>query len=268
MKIKEKFDLIERCILECGQWAKENQVNVSRMYKKDGTVLTEVDLYINNKVEKTVTELFPEANFVSEEADIKNIKDGAELTFVLDPIDGTDVYSQGINTYAVALGILDKNRNPIGGFIYCPSYGKASESMFLRLDPGTELLFNGKEYKLTHDKNKLEQAAIGSKCFSTFDFNFTHGKLRCYGSAIIHFIMPIVFDNFQAAICQPACVWDVAASHAILKKYGMDLEYADGKPFIYTDDILYHKGYFENDVFVGTKECRDQLRQIAIPKGK
>ena len=263
MNNKEKFDLIEKCILECGQWAKENQSKVSRMYKKDGTVLTEVDLYINNKVEQTINELFPEANFVSEEADIKNIKKDAELTFVLDPIDGTDVYSQGLSTFAVALGILDKNRNPIGGFICCPCFGKASEGMYLRLDPNEELLFNGQVYKLEKYKDTLEQAAIGSKCFSTFDFNFEHGKLRCYGSAIIHFIMPIIFDNFQAAICQPACVWDIAASHAVLRKFNMQLEYADGRPFIYTDDILYNKGYFENNVFAGTKKCIEQIKEIA-----
>ena len=41
-------------------------------------------------------------------------------TFTIDPIDGTDVYSQGMTGWCVSVGLQDRNLRPMAGIVYAP----------------------------------------------------------------------------------------------------------------------------------------------------
>ena len=251
----DAYDHIARLLSEMGDYACIAQADISRDYKDDGSVLTKTDTTINERVGNALAELFPEANIVTEEA-VRPFNPLAPLTFILDPIDGTDVYSQGLPGWCISLGILDRNRRCIGGMVYAPRWGLSrGEEMFLRLDPGKELLLNGNVLKPRLKHTALEQIAMASHAPRYISIKRFDGKIRCYGSNILHMISPLIHPHIQGAVSVPCFAWDIAGAHALLESQGMTVQYADGAPFLYTDALLFERKAFEGIVLSGTAEA-------------
>lgn len=255
---KSKLDILYEEIVESGRWAEEMQGKISRQYKTDGSILTEADLAISHRIISRIETLFPDCGIISEEESTE-YKENAPFTFVLDPIDGTDVYSLGLPSFAVALGILDRYRKPVGAFISAPRFGIAEHSLNLRLDPGDDMKINGKCFELQGDKDHIKQITIGSKCQRELDFSEFRGKARTFGSTIIHLILPILIPDIQASCNQPCFIWDIASAHAVLLKYGMDISYADGREFTYDDDFVRNSKPLKGIFYAGTAKAREEL---------
>ncbi len=256
---KAKLDLLYSEIVNAGLWAEEMQSKAERSYKADGSVLTEVDSALSKRLISRINELFPDCQVISEEDDTERVAN-PPYTFILDPIDGTDVYSQGLPSFAVSLGIVDENRNPVGAMISAPRFGIATKALNLRLDPGAELLVNDEVFNMKGEKKHLTQIAVSSRGQELIDYDTLKAKARIFGSTIIHLLLPVLLQSFQAAYSTPCYIWDVASSHAVLKHFGMDIEYIDGSKFIY-DDYLYDKNKMKNYIIAGTEEARAELKK-------
>ncbi len=254
----EKLSIIAAAVEEAGRIAFEKQHEIHRSFKHDGSVITEADITISHKLTALIKELFPEAGILSEEEELPPKKD-AEWTFVLDPIDGTDVYSQGLPAFAVSLGILDSERRPVGAYIAAPRFGVASESLFIRMDPGTEPLLNGEHIELTGDKEKVTEITMGSKAYRYLDFSRFDAKIRILGSTILHLLTLVLFPAMEGSIVFPCYAWDIASSHAVIRHFGMDLSYGDGTLLSYTDEMIYERKPFRSALYAGTGKVRDEL---------
>ncbi len=259
------LDELAHVVADCGRWAKAMQASVHRSYKSDGTPVTEVDLEISRRIVEHIEAQLPMCNIVSEES-LSSFEADAPWTFILDPIDGTDVYSQGMPCWAVALGILDDKRNPVGAMISCPRWGLGEEDLFIRLDPGKELLINGERFAGYGAKDEPHQITMGSSGQRHFDFSAFDGKIRIFGSAILHLLAPVIYPHVQGAIVQSCYAWDVAASHAVMRAVSMDLEYVDGRPFVYDDGLLIERNSFEPALYGGNEACITALRRLVPPK--
>ncbi|MDT4762853.1 inositol monophosphatase family protein [Sphaerochaeta sp. PS] len=257
----EKLDILAEAVRSSGLYAQEKQKEITRSYKQDGTVITETDLTISRRIIDVVQTLFPEANIISEET-LTEFDEDAPCTFVLDPIDGTDVYSQGLPCWAVALGILDRNRKPVGAYIAAPRWGVGSDSLFVRLDPGKRVLLNDELFEAHGDKDIPEQITMGSSGQRLMDFSHFYGKIRIFGSSILHMLAPAIYSHIQGCINQSCYVWDITASHAVLLALGMDIEYVDGSEFVYDDDFVLRRKPFGLSFYAGTKACRAEMAKI------
>lgn len=256
---KAKLDLLANEIKKCGLWAKEKQNNLHVSLKEDNTPVTEVDITISRRIITLIRELFPECALISEEEKTETVSN-PPFTFVLDPIDGTDSYSQGLPSFAIALGILNSENIPVGAIIYAPRFGKSTDDgLFLRLDPDGKITLNGKELKIIGDKKELKQITISSTFTQYVDSSLYKGKLRIFGSSIIHLLSPIVFPNIQACVATPCYIWDYAASHALLLSVGMDIYNEDGTPFRYSSPFL-NRNKSDGIKYAGYKETIDKLR--------
>lgn len=265
-KLIQKLDILASIIKDCGIFAREKQANIQRSYKKDGTVLTEVDLYVSKKIENGINELFPDANFITEES--QNVFDEKKLlTFILDPIDGTDAYSQGLPSWAISLGILNKEREPTGSIIYAPRFGVGTDDLFIRLNPGEKPTLNGKKLTVNKKDSNIKMIAMEATCIKKLNFSNYKGGFRVFGSAIIHMLCPIIFDYYQGSVHTSCYVWDVAGAHAILKSIGYDIEYCDGSEFTYDDNLLVDRKKYRMPLYSGSIETRKQFH-IILPMMK
>ncbi|MDD2395078.1 MAG: inositol monophosphatase [Sphaerochaeta sp.] len=262
---QKALDILAAAVQDAGRQAKQQQMFIHRSYKSDGTVITETDLAISRRILGVVADLFEDVNIISEET-LTPFREDAPYTFVLDPIDGTDVYSQGLPSWAVALGILDRNRKPVGAMISAPRWGIGEEELFLRLDPGKELTINGKRFSPSTDKDFPHQITMGSSGQRLMDFSRFEGKIRIFGSSILHMLSPVLYDHIQGCVNQSCYVWDIAAAHAALLSVGMDIEYVDGTPFIYDDAFLLERKPFSPSFYAGTKTCIKALRDVLPAK--
>ncbi|PKL13671.1 MAG: inositol monophosphatase [Spirochaetae bacterium HGW-Spirochaetae-8] len=256
----DNYDRIAELLIAMGDFACEAQKHVVRDYKLDGTVLTKTDLFISEQVTSKIAELFPEANIVTEEA-LHPFHPEASLTFVLDPIDGTDVYSQGLPGWCIGLGILDSHHRCIGGMINAPRWGLSrDEGLFLRVDPGKKLLLNGIPFLADDNKDNVEQIAMASHAPRYFNLLKFTGKIRCYGSNLLHMLSTLVHSNIQGSISVPCFAWDIAAAQAILESQGLHVKYADGSPFIYDADLLQYRKPFVGLMVCGSEKAVEEIR--------
>ena len=258
---KEKLDRIQEEIYSSGKWAVEKQGNLHISLKEDKSVVTEVDITISHRILALIKSLFPDAAIISEE-EITEEKDNPPYTFVLDPIDGTDVYSQGFPSFCIALGILDSNKEPVGAMIYAPRFGVGTdEGAFLRLDPEGELLLNGRKFTMKGDKKTVRQLAVSSTCIWKFDFTKYRGKARSLGCSILHILLPVLFPSIAASINEPSFIWDYAAAHAVIRSQGMDLFAPDGSRYVYSSSFL-NRERSETPVYGGEKETVEELIKL------
>ena len=58
--IKNKLDALAEEIRKCGEYARMMQTKIHRSYKPDGTVLTETDLEVTNRIVSFIKKLFPD----------------------------------------------------------------------------------------------------------------------------------------------------------------------------------------------------------------
>ena len=257
----EKFDFIIETVKNCGDKARDLQTMVHRSYKKDGTVLTEADLYVSDRVEKAVEKNFPSSNFITEES-LGVFSKEVDYTFILDPIDGTDAYSQGLPSWAVSLGVLDQNRIPVAGIVYAPRFGVGGDELLLVRKMGKQVTLNGEPLQKTNFDEDVKMIAMEASSMKVLDFSSYKGNFRIFGSAVLHMVSPIIFKHFQASVHNSCYVWDVAGPHSILIGLGLDVEYYNGEPFIYDDDLLISRNKYKAPLFAGSKKGRNQLRQM------
>lgn len=242
-----RYEELSRMIRKCGDYAAEKQAGISRSYKQDGSVLTETDIYIDRFLVREIRRLFPEAAVLSEESGFRmpesNYKANPELYFILDPIDGTDVYSQGMPAWCVALGILDNTYAPIGAMVYAPRWGSdLSTGLFIRLDPGHSQIMtvNGVQFESRKEFSAAppRQIVISSKIHKLLDLRRFSGKCRNFGSSILHLLSPVIHADIDASINTGGFIWDIAAAHSILTFAGMELSNLDGVPFACSNALL------------------------------
>jgi myo-inositol-1(or 4)-monophosphatase len=258
----DEFDKLAEAVLAMGRFACDAQRTVARTYKEDGSVLTKTDLAVSDCLVALINELFVGANIVTEETRTP-FKEGAELTFVIDPIDGTDVYSQGLPGWAISIGILDKHLQCIGAMVNAPRWGLSSdEPLFLRLDPGTSILLNGIPFRSATGKDVPKQIAMASNVGEYLDLSGYGGKIRCYGSNILHMLSVLVHPNIQGSVSVPCYAWDMAGAHALLLAGGFAVCRDDGTPFVYDHNLLVERLPFEGTVFSGTPAAVKAMRKL------
>ncbi|RJQ37870.1 inositol monophosphatase [Candidatus Microgenomates bacterium] len=108
-------------------------------------VLTKTDLEIGEFIINRIKEKFPKHNIIDEEAGV--IDNKSEYTWVIDPIDGTSNFAQGVPTYGTIIGLLNKDR-PIAGGCSLPFFNE-----IVVAESGEGTYCNGKRLKVTEEIN-------------------------------------------------------------------------------------------------------------------
>ncbi|MCF7945350.1 MAG: inositol monophosphatase [Spirochaetia bacterium] len=232
----DKKNAFLKLIKECSDYAVDKQKDSARNYKADGSVLTQTDIHINKRITDAIQKIFPECGIISEEEQ-KDLTGKEPFIFVVDPIDGTDVYSQGMPSWCIAVGILDNNKKPVGGIIAAPRWGIGTkEGLFLYSFPDDEDVFNqGEIFLHKNEPVEINQMIVCSGSHKSLCFNNFDGKLRSFGSNILHILSPAIHPNIDAAVFAPCYIWDIAAAHAIIRKLGLEIMYTDNNLIDYND---------------------------------
>lgn len=81
-------------------------------------VVTEVDKACEDYLVREISKRYPEHSIIGEETG-KHVHEGAEWEWVVDPLDGTNSYSQGLPIFCVSIGVRYKGE-PVVGVVYAP----------------------------------------------------------------------------------------------------------------------------------------------------
>lgn len=252
-QISEDFKRLQDTVQAAGDEAVARQSGIGRDYKSDGSVITEVDLALDRSICGVIASAFPNCNIISEE-NPSSFQPGSPYTFVIDPIDGTDAYSQGMPGWCVALGILNSQLLPVGGIVYAPRWGYDREQgLFLSALPGDHLRCNGKLFTPPEKtKDRQDQIMVASKLHRHYALSSFPGKLRSIGSTILHILSPLIHSGIRGAVLSPCFIWDIAAAHAIVDRASILVQNTDGTDIDYA--VLVHRQKAKKHIVVGAEE--------------
>lgn len=124
VKINHMYnDFILKQLERASLIANRNFGKVTNTTKSDDNnqVLTETDLEIGKLLVSGVQTFFPEHNIIDEETGV--VDKNSEYTWVIDPIDGTSNFANGVPTYGLMIGLLKQN-TPIAGGIALPYFSE------------------------------------------------------------------------------------------------------------------------------------------------
>ena len=88
-------------------------------HKGFGNPVTEADLAADTFLKNNLTEKFPEYGWLSEETKDSPARLDKMRVWVVDPLDGTKEFVEGVPNFAVSIGLVEKGI-PILGVIYNP----------------------------------------------------------------------------------------------------------------------------------------------------
>src|SRR5260221_2525028 len=149
-----KYQLFIKAVLEeASIIANEMFGKVTGVTKGDDNnqVLTEADLAIGKLIIEKIKKEYPDYNIIDEEAGV--IDNGSKFTWVVDPIDGTSNFAQGVPTYGIMIGLL-QDAVPIAGGFSIP----ATNEIYLA-EKGEGTFLNGKRVLVTKEE-KLSNCLV------------------------------------------------------------------------------------------------------------
>jgi len=244
-----------------GKIALEAQRKMSysdRGYKGDGSVITETDKKVEDHLFEQVAHLYPEANILTEET-VRSFDPEKPYTFAIDPIDGTDAFSQGMSGWCISIGLLDQELSPIAGIVFSPGL----ELLFFA-DVGKRATLNGTEIPVPSSLESLSEKSnimVPSRIHKQIDLRSYPGKIRSIGSAALHLCFPLIYPGVFGTIeSHGAHIWDIAGSHAVNLSLAFDFEYLDGRRIDYS--TMTDGSSVGDIILAGSKQRINELRKV------
>ncbi len=197
---------------------KDNQIDV----KGKGDYVTDLDYKSEREIISYIKNKYPDHAIMAEETANKKIK--AEYQWIIDPLDGTTNYIQGIPVYAVSIGMAVKGKITVG-VVYSPE----TEEMFWA-EKGKGAYLNNHPIQVSK-KNIMEDVIIATgfpfKIKENLDLYLNQFKklflqssgIRRMGSAAVDLAYTAcgIIDGFWEMKLNP---WDVAAGSLLIQEAG------------------------------------------------
>lgn len=98
------------------RWFQSSTLTVEN--KSDGTPVTQADLAAERYIREQIEKYFPQSSIYGEEEG--HTSGNSELTWYVDPIDGTAGFARGVPLYATLLAVNDQH-GPAAGVIHIPA---------------------------------------------------------------------------------------------------------------------------------------------------
>lgn len=219
------IDRIIRWIREAGQVAMQFFDGAGPAYKPDRTLVTEADLEVEHLLAERIRKAFPMHSFVGEESVHRGLTEHSDTVWVIDPIDGTTAFSQGLPGWGIAIGVLHAGR-PLLGFYYMPLLDD------LTYTSGTEVFCNDRclRNSLRSDWRRKGYLALNASAHYNFRINVRHSRaLGSNGTNLVY----TARGSATAAFLPKAYVWDLVAGAAIMERLGGAMCYLDGSRINY-----------------------------------
>ena len=118
----QDFDYFIQLITSAGELAlslQKSGIEIQR--KKDATIVTEADLKVQDFLISDISNNYPDFKFIHEE-NFNRAKSSItedNVSVIIDPIDGTAMFSMHLPIWCVSIGIF-RVFEPLYGFVYSP----------------------------------------------------------------------------------------------------------------------------------------------------
>ena len=226
--MKEKYLLVEKIIKDASkimmEGAKKLQSAGIKTKGEANNFVTEYDVAVQHFLEEKLSVIFPGVMYLAEEDGESGNKLSDELTFIIDPIDGTANFMYTVRHSAISVGLFKDNK-PIFGAVYNPY----SDEYFSAVK-GEGAYLNGEKINVSDRTDGAAVIAVGTAPYYKetrgketmtllYELLMKFGDLRRMGAASLDicYVAAGRVDGFCELKLSP---WDFAAGALILEEAG------------------------------------------------
>jgi len=191
--------------------------------KSPGQIVSEADIAVDKFLRLELEKLLPEAGWLSEETHIDHSGAGDELTWVVDPIDGTKDFVKGKTGWCVSVALV-QNEAPVFGVLEAPAM---QETWVAKSGSHTEV--NGKTL-IASQRERYEELRIPAE-----ELPAELNMVAVSKPNSIALRMAMVADDRADMVASTRWghEWDIAAAHVIAAEAGASVTDALGKELSY-----------------------------------
>ncbi len=233
---------ITSALTDATEIAKEKLGKVTGTIKggDSNQVLTEADIAIGAFIIQKIKKEYPQYNIIDEEAGV--IDNTSEFTWVIDPIDGTSNFANGVPMFGIMIGLLHGS-TPIAGGISFPFFNYIC---YAEKEKGA--FCNEKQLTVTSEINLLNTlVAYGMDAYQNEPV-ITHNETKLLAEIIlasrnfrtsnsVFDILMVAQGNYGGALNRTSKIWDNVAPHILIEEAGGLYTDFLGKPIDYSQPL-------------------------------
>jgi len=220
----EIFEIAKNSALIGNEILKNNYKKIQTISSKGrkGDLVTNVDLEVEKKIKQYLLEETPNISINAEESG--KLNKSSDLTWCIDPLDGTTNYSHGYPFFGTSIGLVYKNK-PILGAISVPYLNELYSGCI-----GEGSFCNDNKLKVSNPVNLSDSLLVTGFSYDRFETEDNNYAEFCYlthktrgvrrgGAAAVDlaFVAAGKVDGYWERGLE---VWDLAAGAIIVKEAG------------------------------------------------
>ena len=178
------------------------------------------DVYLQGEIRRR----FPGHGIISEETDDEKAEhQDAEVLWIIDPLDGTSNFMNGLPVFGVCIGVVERGK-PVAAAIFLPSITSLEGNVY-HAKAGGGAFCDSRRLSLEDGPLPTNSLLVALPSFFLRMFNFRDpirrrmGEIRSTGS-IAYDMAQIADGVFQYAVHNRPWIWDVAAGVLLVQEAG------------------------------------------------
>jgi len=236
MDLKIIIKNLVESFLSAGNLALElREKGLIKKIKSDNTPVSNGDLEVNNLITKKISEITPNIPIISEETSENKNNLNLKDFWLVDPIDGTYDYINGLEEFTINAGLIINNK-PVAGLINAPS----KKRMFYSYGKGNAFEISGGKTvnisdSISKKKDRLKFISYSNKIKPEIQkiYNYLGVIENTKMKSSLKFCV-VATGEYDGYVAEPrAYEWDIAAGHAILEHSGGSITDFEGKKIFY-----------------------------------
>jgi myo-inositol-1(or 4)-monophosphatase len=199
-----------------GEQLLEDFGQVQAIEKSDGSLVTQADQWADQELRQQLMQTFPDHGVLSEEGE-HSFPDN-DWCWVIDPLDGTTNFTNGIPIWAISLGLLYKG-TPVFGWVSLPTLKYRFHGFWQAPGRANQAWLNDQPIHTSSQPLGPNQFfSLCARSTSVLKQSFP-AKIRMLGSASYNFLTVAAGATLGGVEATPK-IWDIAAVYPIVLAAG------------------------------------------------
>ena len=217
--------------------------------KGKGNPVTDADIEADDILKEILIKETPDFGWLSEETRDSKLRLDKKMVWVVDPLDGTKEFVEGIPNFVISIGLVE-NGIPVLGTIYNP----VSEELFTAYK-GNGVKLNGEYYRVSDNIQFSQMSMLNSRSETKAGLWKPYEKyfeeVKPIGSIAYKLALVSTSKSDMLGSLKPKNEWDICAGHCLINESGGKLLTSQGKEISYNNkDTLITPGLIAGNAIV------------------